>query len=183
MKSIFMLIALWAEETMKPRNYLLLGLVSVSGLIACSGQSPVGPGADASVLRLSVQGVTGSYAISFLKETSTGLQAANDVEPVGTYLVLKSEVRDPAGNLAEKGTITYQYCSAGGQPAPTADCTSGSGRWKRWFSGATDPYGFRVGYGACSTPRAIGFRFTYSGKNTGIANGVSAPRDFTWAAI
>jgi len=167
---------------MKHPSVTFFSLVSVFALAACSEQSPVEPGLSANLLQARVQPPPGSYVISFLKETSTGLQPANDVEPVGTYLVLKSEVRDNAGNLATKGTITYQYCSSGGQPAPSAACTNGSGRWKRWYSGETDSVGLLVGYGSCSTPQTIGFRFTYSGRNSGIADGASAPRDFTWAA-
>ena len=167
---------------MKHPTVVFFGLVSIVALAACSEQSPVEPGLNANVLQTRVQPVPGSYVISFLKETSTGLQPANDVEPVGTYLVLKSEVRDNAGNRATKGTITYQYCSLRGQPAPSSACTNGSGKWTRWFSGETDPAGLLVGYGSCSTPQTIGFRFTYSGRNSGIADGVSAPRDFTWAA-
>ena len=45
-----------------------------------------------------------------------------------------------------------------------------------------DPVGQLSGFGACSTPRTIGFRVTYSGRGTGIANGVSPSRDFTWTA-
>ena len=132
---------------------------------------------------MAVQGVPGSYVISFLKETSSGLAPAADTEPVGTYLVLKSEVKDNLGNLAQSGTVTYQVCMQKGNYAPSATCNSGAGTWKRFFSGSTDSIGLLVGFGSCSTPRSIGFRFTFAGRGSGIANGVSASKDFTWAAI
>jgi len=65
----------------------LLTLAATFAAAACSDTTPVAPGADADV-RLGVQASTGTYAIYFLKETSTGLAPASDAEPVGTYLVL-----------------------------------------------------------------------------------------------
>jgi hypothetical protein len=169
---------------MKRRNRVVAALAATFAIFACSDRSPVAPDQSADDMRLAVQGTPGSYVISFLKETPTGLAPAADTEPVGTYLVLKSEVRDYLGNLAETGTVTYQVCSAKGNYAPSATCDSGGGTWKRFLSGSVDPVGFLVGFGACSTPRSIGFRFTYSGgRGSGIANGVSASKDFTWAAI
>lgn len=156
-------------------------LTAISAVAACSEPSPVAPGALEEQPRLGVQSASaGTYVISFLKETSTGLAAAADTEAVGTYLVLKSEVRDNAGNLATTGSVTYQYCSLSGNYAPSSACTSGSGQWKRWGSGNVDSIGLPFAFGSCSTPRTIGFRVTYSSKNSGIASGASAPRDFTW---
>jgi hypothetical protein len=169
---------------MERRNRGIAALAAAFAVLACSEQSPVAPGASPDDLRMAVQGTPGSYVISFLKETSTGLAPTTDIEPVGTYLVLKSEVRDNLGNLAQSGTVTYQVCSAKGNYAPSATCNGGGGTWKRFLSGSVDPIGLLAGFGACSTPRSIGFRFTYSGgRNSGIANGVSASRDFTWTAI
>jgi hypothetical protein len=45
---------------------------------------------------------------------------------------------------------------------------------------AVDPIGSLSGVGACSSPRTIGFRFSYVGRGSGIASGVSQSRDFTW---
>lgn len=169
---------------MERRNRGIAALAAAITAFACSDQSPVAPDAGPNDLRMAVQGTPGSYVISFLKETTTGLAPTAGTEPVGTYLVLKSEVRDNLGNLAESGTVTYQVCSAKGNYAPSATCNGGGGTWKRFFSGSVDPIGMLVGFGSCSTPRAIGFRLTYSGgRSSGIANGVSASKDFTWAAI
>ncbi|MDP9202763.1 MAG: hypothetical protein M3P26_12630 [Gemmatimonadota bacterium] len=121
--------------------------------------------------------------ISFLKETSTGLAPAADAEPVGTYLVLKSEVRDDSGNLAQSGSVKYEYCWYQGDYAPSSSCDSGSGQWRRHMALRVDPIGSLVSFGSCSTPRTIGFRFTYSAQGSGIANGVSQSKDFTWVPL
>ena len=168
---------------MKRSHCAVLALATTFALTACSDQSPVAPDLVVAEGRFATDGIPGSYAIHFLKETRTGLTAAADTEAVGTYLVLKSEIRDYAGNLAVTGTVTYEYCSLNGDYAPTSSCTSGSGRWKRWASGSVDPIGLLYGFGSCSTPRTIGFRVKYSSQGGAIANGVSAPRDFTWAAV
>ncbi|HYN80139.1 MAG TPA: hypothetical protein VES88_01445 [Gemmatimonadaceae bacterium] len=169
---------------MERRNRGIAALAATFGVLACSEQSPVAPDAGYDDLRMAIQSTPGSYVISFLKGTSSGLAPTAGTEPVGTYLVLKSEVRDNLGNLAQSGTVTYQVCSAKGNYAPSATCNSGGGTWKRFFSGSVDPIGLLVGFGSCSTPRAIGFRLTYSGGgSSGIANGVSASKDFIWAAI
>lgn len=156
-------------------------LAAALALVACSEQSAVAPLADPEASMARVSAPTGSYVISFLKETSTGLAPAADSEPVGTYLVLKAVVRDAAGNLAQSGSVKYEVCMSKGDYAPAAECNGGSGSWRRWMSVDVDPIGSLVGFGACTTPRAIGFRFTFSGRSSGIAGGSSQARDFTWA--
>lgn len=164
------------------RASAIVGLVATFALVACSDRSPVAPVSPPHGVSLAVNAVTGSYTISFLKETSTGLAPAADAEPVGTYLVLKSEVRDDAGNLAQSGSVRYEYCWSRGDYAPSSTCNSGGGSWRRLLTVDVDPIGSLVGFGSCSTPRTIGFRFTYSGQGSGIASGVSQSKDFTWAA-
>lgn len=163
----------------------LLTLVAAFASVACSDQSPVAPGATPDGVRLAAQTAPGTYVLSFLESTSNGLQPVADGTPVpvGTYLVLKSEVRDTFGNLAQAGTVTYEYCSLQGDPAPAAQCESGSGSWNHIMMVRVDPIGSLVGFGSCSSPRTIGFRFRYTAKGSGIANGVSLAKDFTWEAI
>jgi hypothetical protein len=158
-------------------------LATTFALVACE-QSPVAPIAGPDGVGMArVEAASGSYAISFLKEVSTGpLAPAADAEPVGTYLVLKSEVRDAAGNLAQSGSVKYEYCVSKGDYAPSAVCDSGAGSWRRLLSMNIDPVGQLAGFGACTTPRTIGFRFTFSGRSSGIASGTSPSRDFTWVA-
>ena len=165
------------------RANAIVALAVTLASAACSEHSPVAPGPGPGDVRLAVQtAAAGSYVISFRKETSTGLAPAADAEPVGTYLVLKSEVRDNAGNLAQSGSVTYEYCWSRGDYAPSSVCNGGSGSWRRHMTMRIDPVGQLSGFGSCSTPRTIGFRFTYAGRGSGIASGVSEPKDFTWVA-
>lgn len=167
------------------RNRIRAGalLAATFALVACADRSPVAPIAGPDGVAMAVEKpATGTYVISFLKETSTGLAPAADAEPVGTYLVLKSEVRDASGNLAQSGTVKYEYCVSRGDYAPSAVCNSGAGSWRRLLSMDVDPVGSLVGFGACTTPRTIGFRFTFSGRSSGIASATSQSKDFTWLA-
>ena len=165
------------------RANVIVALAATFTLIACSERSVVAPDRASPTVGLAVRSAaTGSYVISFLKETTTGLAPAADAEPTGTYLALKSEVRDAAGNLAQSGSVRYEYCWSHGDYAPSASCQSGTGSWRRLLTVSVDPIGSLVGFGTCSTPRTIGFRFTYSGRNSGIASGVSQVKDFTWVA-
>lgn len=164
-----------------PKSALVAIAVFLSAS-ACSEQSLVSPDAQPANVNFAVQASAGTYAIIFLKETNSGLAPAADAEPVGTYLVLKSQITDGNGNPAETGTVTYEVCSVKGGYAPSAACASGSGTWKRYYASSVDSVGSLVGFGACSTPRSIGFRVSYGGKRGGIASGVSAARDFTWTS-
>jgi hypothetical protein len=68
------------------------GHAVLGGVAGCAEPSLVEPGAVPDARR-EAQAALGSYQLVFLKETPTGLAPAADAEPVGTYLVLKSEVR------------------------------------------------------------------------------------------
>lgn len=163
---------------------LTITLLAAAALSACSDRHAVAPDGAPSTARGAAD-VPGSYEISFMREAPGGLQpvAADGHVPVGTYVVLKSEVRNAAGVRATSGTVTYEFCSLGGEPAPRAACEGGGGSWRRHLSVRVDPIGSLVGWGACSTPRAIGFRFRYSGKGNGIASGTSPSKDVTWDAV
>jgi hypothetical protein len=163
----------------------VLTVVGVFASVACSDQSPVAPPRTPDGASLAAQTAPGTYVLSFLASTNTGLVPVADgtAVPVGTYLVLKSEVRDNSGNLAQAGSVTYEYCSLQGDPAPAAQCDSGSGSWSHIMMVRVDPIGSLVGWGSCSSPRTIGFRFRYTAKGSGIASGVSLAKDFTWEAI
>lgn len=151
---------------------------------ACSGDSPVAPSASAPAVGAGNEvaakaAAAGTYEISFLKETRQGLEPIVNTLNVGEYLVLKSQVKDASGVLAEEGLVTYEYCSLQNVKAPSSECEGGRGRWTRLMSMSVDPIGSLAGFGACSRPRAIGFRFRYTGGGD-IANGVSPSRDVTW---
>ncbi len=160
----------------KSARFVALTLAAAAA-VACTEQSPVAPLEIPDDISRAVHGASGTYVLTFFKETSTGLAPAADAEPVRTYLVLGSEVRDLSGNLINVGKVTYQYCWSNGDYAPSASCNSGSGSWRRQLAVTV---GTKVGFGWCSTPRTIGFRFTFSGRGSGVADGVSQGRDFTW---
>ena len=155
---------------------------------ACSSQSPAAPlpavepsltdGTSRDEARTTA--VPGTYEISFLKESIGGLQPVTDnTLNVGEFLVLKSQVKDVFGVPAVAGRVTYEYCSLNNEKVRSSECESGRGRWKRLFSMPVDPVGSLFGFGSCSTPRTIGFRFRYSGGGS-IADGVSPSADVTW---
>jgi hypothetical protein len=90
--------------------------------------------------------------------------------------------------------VIFQYCSYKGLPpndiaradeAPTAACEDGSATWANLPRGVPvnasgDAY---LDFGVVMIPRTVGFRFRYLGQGSGIANGVSAPEDFTWCPV
>lgn len=162
---------------------VVLGCMTVTG---CSRESPIAP--EASPADVSTQNraapqtaAPGTYEILFLKETRQGLQTVVDFTlNVREFLVLKSQITDSNGVPAQEGTVTYEYCERQNVKVPSAECESGAGRWKRHMSMSVDPVGSLAGFGSCSTPRTIGFRFRFDGLNGPIASGVSAARDVSW---
>jgi len=167
----------------------VLALALGGSAVAC-GQPPLSPAGAAGVLgssssRVSGNTVPGTYELSFLMEQFPGgLQPIDSTLEVGRYLVLKATVRDGGGLLATQGSVTFEYCSARGAPAPKASCEAGAGSWKRHMTMKLDASGFPplAGWGACSTPRSIGFRFRYAAQGSTIPSGTSAARDATWVA-
>lgn len=172
----------------------ILWFAAIVSAAACSGQSPVAPGAingagltvDATARRPTGGGTgsttSGIYEIAFLKEVRgvLGLQPVVDnTLNVGEFLVLMEQVKDASGAPAQDGRVTYEYCDVGNVKVQSSECASGRGRWKRLWTMDVDPVGSRFGFGTCSTPRVIGFRLRYSGGSS-IADGVSAPKDVTW---
>lgn len=153
---------------------------------ACAGQSPVTPSRAAEIggqdqLAGKAAAAAGTFDISFLKESTSGLQPVPDLTlGVGEYLVLKSSIADASGNPVRSGQVTYEYCTRRNVAAAAAECQSGSGTWTRLLSMSVDPIGSLAGFGSCSTPRTIGFRFRYTAQGSGIANGVSPAKDVTW---
>jgi hypothetical protein len=166
---------------------IILAVLTVTAVAGCSRESPVAP--DASLAGLSSQNelaakpsaASGTYEIFFLKSTRQGLQPVlNFTLNVGEFLVLKSEVKDSNGVRAEAGLVTYEYCELQNVKVQSSECDSGRGTWKRLMTMPVDPIGSLAGFGSCSIPRTIGFRFTYAGQGGVIASGVSASRDVSW---
>lgn len=169
-------------------------VVAIASAAACSGASPVAPGATSAVALTTdadgqssargggPSGTPGTYEILFRKEVPGvfgGQPLVDNTLNVGESLVLMARVTDAAGTLATAGRITYEYCSLDNVKVQSSACESGPGRWKKFWTIDADPYGSPLFFGTCTTPRVIGFRLRFGGGG-GIAAGVSAPKDVTW---
>ena len=169
------------------RHYLAAltkGLLAAAALAACSSdRSVLEPGGDGGVAQFS-QGIAGTYEITFHTMGNQAIGAGVDRDTLGSEMGVRANVRDAGGNLATSGSVSFERCEVSGVPAPSADCLSGPGRWKRFQSMRMDAAGFppTVYGGRCTSPTVIGFRFKYSGGRSGIASGMSTARDFTWYA-
>lgn len=163
--------------------------LAAAALVACSETLPVAPQADpeTSVALARVTPVPGVYDLSFWNR---GLQVTTLT--VGQELILKAHVESATGAPAQGGSVTFQYCSLKGGPAndinradeaPKSECENGTASWARLLSmnvnSSGDAY---MNFGAVRIPRTVGFRFKYSSKGSGIADGTSEAKDFTWTA-
>jgi hypothetical protein len=158
-----------------------LSLALFAGALgACSEQSLVAPERSASLRRIAAP--PGTYELTFHTTGNFAIGAGVESAPVNTEMALRANVRDANGNLATAGSVVFERCELAGVSAPSAVCDGGSGTWKRHFRIAMDASGYppTVQGANCSTPRAIGFRFRYSGDGRTIADGASISRDFTW---
>ncbi len=178
---------------MERRN--LAGLLTVIGafaLVACSDQTPVTPSLNAGAsgdVHVLGRAVLGSYELSFF---ANGLQPVSSL-PVFEELTLGAHVADASGVSAQGGLVTFQYCSLKGLPpnditradeAPSAACATNEARWANLLSVPVDGSGNAyMNFGFAAIPRTVGFRFRYTGQGSGIANGFSLPKDFTWNPI
>jgi hypothetical protein len=139
---------------------------------------------------LAAQPVPGSYELSFF---NSALEPVSSL-PVCTQsaceeLVLNAHIEDSSGLPAQRGVAMFQYCSLKGLPpnditradeAPSAACETGSGSWANLAGLKVSESGNAyLNFGIVLIPRTVGFRFRYIGQG-GVANGVSAPMDFTW---
>jgi hypothetical protein len=171
---------------------LLTVVAGAIALVGCSDQSPVAPtpnGGPAADVHALARAVAGSYELSFY---TSGLVPVSSL-PVFQELVLGAHVADASGAPAQGGLVTFQYCSYKGLPpnditradeAPSAACATNEAKWANLASVPVDASGNAyMNFGFVSIPRTVGFRFRYTGQGSGIANGVSAPADFTWVPI
>ena len=147
---------------------------------ACSEQTP--PTAPSP----SSQPVPGWYHLLFFREGETGLEPVTTLPVNDGGLILGAHVVPAQG-----GAVVFQYCSYKGLPpndieradeAPSEACESGLATWTNLRAAipvnATGDAFFD--FGVVHIPRTVGFRFRYLGQGSGLANGVSAPADFTW---
>lgn len=133
--------------------------------------------------------VPGSYQLEFLDNARNVVTSL----PILTELVLWAHVEDLAGNDAQGGAVTFEYCSLNGLPdnditradeAPMAACADRSASWQRLLTLTVNSSGDALmNFGFVRIPRTVGFRIKYSARKSGIQSGVSLPRDFTWTAL
>lgn len=171
---------------------LLAVVVAANTLIACSDKSPVAPNAGRGLtpdIAALARSASGSFQLSFF---ANGLVPVSSL-PVFQELILGAHVSDGSGAPAQGGSVTFQYCSLKGGPpndinradeAPSAACATRDASWANLISVPVNTSGNAyMNFGFAQIPRTVGFRFKYSGQGTGIANGVSAPADFTWVPV
>ena len=158
---------------------LIVAVLGAGAFVACSDQSPVAPGATpdgVGDLSLLAQPVEGSYELELFLSRGE--------------LILQAHVFTVSGD-AQGGRVAFQICLLKGGPTlqmvplPSSECDSGgSGNWVNLgtIEMGTCP-GLGSGYacidfGTAPSTATVGFRFRYLGQGSGIANGVSDPKDF-----
>jgi hypothetical protein len=182
---------------MTPRNTVrtIVAVVGTAALVACSPEAVVAPAsatmmtASAALSARGSQVGAGTYVLSFV---DNHLQPVTTLLVGGPELILAAHVADAAGNPAQRGSVSFQYCSLNGLPsnditradeAPSADCASGAATWTQLTSVRVDASGNAyMDFGLVRIPRTVGFRFRYLSQGSSIPNGVSAPADFTWVS-
>jgi hypothetical protein len=176
----------------RPNLAHVAAFVGAVALVACSDQTPVastiGPDAPAGV-RVIGGAAIGSFQLSFFTH---GLEPVSSLT-VFQELILGAHVMDASGAPAQGGSVTFQYCSLKGGPpndinradeAPSAACATRDASWANLIGVPVDASGNAyMNFGLVQIPRTVGFRFKYTGQGSGIANGTSAPSDFTWVPI
>jgi hypothetical protein len=179
-----------------PHRNVARRIVTVLGagaLAACSDRSPVSPAAGGdpvAVLSRASQSAAGSYELSFFKSSSSGLEPVASLPVLGAELILGAHIQDQVGVPAQRGTVTFQYCSLKRLPpgdinradeAPSAKCADGSASWANLGSVSVDASGNAyLVFGIVRIPRVVGFRCKYSPQGGSIASGVCTPKDFLW---
>lgn len=180
---------------------LIAAVVGAAALVACSGQSPVTPSASSiasdAVNAKGGGSAPGVYDLSFNVYSQGTLQVVTSLRVLSQELILMAHVTDSSGAAAQKGSVTFEYCSYKGLPpgdvtradeAPKEACEQGTAAWARLGSSAVDagscPW-LGVGYacrnfGIVRIPRTVGFRFRYSSGGSVIASGMSPARNFLW---
>ena len=170
-------------------RFVVVGFAAASS--ACSAESPVVPDftPDVGGLSASAKAAQGSYELSFYKSGPNGLEPVSTLSVLSEELILGAHVEDSAGFPAQKGNVTFQYCSLKGLPpnditradeAPSSECANGSAKWASLVTVPVNTSGDAyMNFGLVRIPRTVGFRFQYKG-NGSIGSGTSAPADFTW---
>ena len=177
----------------------LLGAVSAA---ACSVESPVVPSPSSDIAgeqsARGTQAAPGVYTLTFNILQNGTYEEVSSLPVKSQELILTAYVTDAAGRPAQKGTVTFEYCSYGGpankinrpDEAPLEACAQGTAAWARLASisvtaGRCPRLGTGyacVNFGVVQIPRDVGFRIGYQPQGSGIAAGMTAPENFTWVA-
>ena len=178
-------------------------LLAAASFAACSGQSPLTPSppsvVEGDLSARGSQGAPGVYDLSFNVFGNGIYTEVSSLAVSSQDLILKAYVTDSSGGAAQKGTVTFEYCSYKGGPpndieradeAPKEACADGSATWARLTSMSVSAgrcptlgtgYACMV-FGIVRIPRDVGFRIRYEPKGSGIAAGITEPENFTWVA-
>ena len=163
--------------------------LAAGALSACAGDSPLSPamGPEAALSARGATTAAGTYDLSFY---TNGLVPVATLTVGTSELILKAHVASALGVPAQKGTVTFEYCSLKGLPsnditradeAPSSACADGTGSWTRLTSIAVNASGDAyMDFGVVLIPRTVGFRVRYSSQGSSVASGTGAPQDFTW---
>ena len=187
------------------KKLTLVAVVLAGGALSgCSNHSPVAPetssravaGPSATAAKASV---SGTYTLSFMARVDGTLQEVTSLPVLSAELILRAYVTDSSEQPAQRGTVTFEYCSFKGGPpnditradeAPKEACEQGTASWARLTSlsvnSGTCPLlatGYAcMNFGIVRIPRDVGFRFRYSPQGSSIAGGTSEAKNFTWVA-
>ena len=181
---------------------LTVVLLTAASAAACSGESPVVPSPPSAGGDLSAkasEAVPGVYELTFNDFNGAVYQEVSSLPVGGAELTLKAHVTDSLGSPAQKGSVTFEYCSYKGGPpndieradeAPKEACLTGTARWARLTSvsvseGSCPTLGTGyacMNFGFVRIPRVVGFRMRYDPQRSGIAAATTVPENFTWTA-
>lgn len=173
---------------MKRLTNLVICAAAAAVPAACSDPLATAPDADGSAVPVvAVQRALGRYELDFLDDAREQVTSL----PFGQAVTLQATILDESGQPAQSGLVTFQYCSRKGYPtnditrideAPTEACeVTGEGRWRTLESVAVNSAGIAERRFCCPqvTP-AIGFRFKYAGRGSGIKDHTVPGEDFNW---
>lgn len=182
---------------------LLVSLLATGAVAACSNQSPVTPSPGSAIAGdLSARpaaAVPGVYDLSFNVFQNQTYQEVSSLAVSSQELILKAYVTDSSGLPAQKGTVTFEYCSYKGGPpndiaradeAPKEACEQGTASWARLTAVSVSAgrcptlgTGYAcMNFGIVRIPRDVGFRISYQPQGSGIPAGMTEPENFTWVA-
>ena len=155
---------------MSVAGLIRLAIPAGAGLLLACSDYPAGPSGDENPDLARYVGAPGTYVMS-LQRTSEGV-------------VMRATVAYQATGLpATGGEVKFYVCTSQGSFAPASACENGTGRWANAFNifvgvGPTTGVAGAL-FGECPPGVTMGFYFRYRSLRTGVADGKSAPVDYT----